>query len=392
MRLSSSVRTAVLAFVTTRVVLVAACALVLGRFPTNTILHWQTDLFPGNNWINGWFRWDSFWYLAIADPSVQVVPPDRSSANFFPLYAWVSQLASLPFRTVLSPPHAFAAGALLVSNAAALAGLTGVHRITSRLAGARIADRAVWLMACFPFTFFLSAAYSDALYLCLAVWAFHFALDRHWAIAGIFGALAAMTRIPGVLLLAALGVEYVRRQGITAASIRRAVAPMAVMAIGPVLVAIYFWSQYGNPLAFLEARQVGWQRATGPAAAVIRDYGEFFAGTFACGSPRECFAAWPPTSHVLGVWYVALIPISVGLVLSRARLLGAGMTAWVLLSVIIAMANGLDGTGRFTIALFPVFIAAAAWLNTATLVAVNAFFAPFALLFLFQFARWRPVL
>ena len=52
-----------------------------------------------------------------------------------------------------------------------------------------------------------------------------------------------------------------------------------------------------------------------------------------------------------------------------------------------------DGTGRFTIVLFPVFIAAAARLHSMRSVAVVcACFVPFLMLFLFQFARWRPVL
>jgi hypothetical protein len=93
------------------------------------------------------------------------------------------------------------------------------------------------------------------------------------------------------------------------------------------------------------------------------------------------------------VWYVTLIPVSLALVMSAVRTLGAGLSLWVVLSVVMAMANGLDGTGRFTSVLFPVFIAAAMLLKNPTAVAaVCAFFAPFLLLFLLQFARWRPVL
>ena len=392
-------RSAILAFATTRLVLAVACFICLDRFPTNTILAWQTDLFPGHDWINGWFRWDSFWYLAIADRSTTAVPPDLSAANFFPLYSWVSLAVSLPFRVILAADQAFGVGALLVSNAAFLLALVGIHRLVTSLANRptgqqanSVADRTVWLVACFPFSFFLSAAYSDALYLCLAVWAFVFARERRWALACALGAGAAMTRIPGVLLAAALVVEYVRQEGI--ANLRRVVVLGAILAVAPVVIAVYFWSQFGHPLAFLQARQAGWGRATGPVAALSRDVGEFFAGpAFACGSIRDCFAGFDLTRHVLGAWYLALIPVSLVLVLSAARTLGAGMTFWVVASVLMAMTNGLDGTGRFTVALFPVFIAAAMRLRTiASVVAVCALFAPFLLLFLFQFARWRPVL
>lgn len=390
--------------------LAVACFICLDRFPTNTILAWQTDLFPGHDWINGWFRWDSFWYLAIADRSTTAVPPDLSAANFFPLYSWVSLAVSLPLRAAMTPAHAFGVAALVVSNAAFLLALIGIHRLTTSFANEKTADRAVWLVACFPFSFFLSAAYSDALYLCLAVWSFIFAREKRWALACALGAGAAMTRIPGVVLAAALVVEYFRQEKIAnwaanPASRLRAVAsagqeaghPLkyaAILAVAPIVIATYFWTQFGHPLAFLQARQAGWGRATGPVAALSRDVGEFFAGpAFACGSLRDCFAGFDLTRHLLGAWYLALIPVTLALVLSAARTLGAGMTFWVVASVLMAMTNGLDGTGRFTVALFPVFIAAAMRLRTAASVAaVSACFAPFLLLFLFQFARWRPVL
>ena len=177
-------------------------------------------------------------------------------------------------------------------------------------------------------------------------------------------------------------------------NLRRAIVPALILAVAPLVIAIYFWSQFGHPLAFLQARQAGWGRATGPVAAMSRDIGEFFAGpAFACGSIRDCFAGFDLTRHVLGAWYLALIPVSLALAIGAWRTLGAGMTFWVIASVLMAMTNGLDGTGRFTVALFPVFIAAAMQIRTMPAVAgVSAFFAPFLLLFLFQFARWRPVL
>ena len=371
-----------------------ACYICLQRFPAHTILDWQTDLFPGHDWINGWFRWDSFWYLAIADRSTDLVPAGYSAANFFPLYSWVSLVVSLPLRVGLAAPQAFGVAALLVANVAFFLALVGVHRLASTLSGARTADRSMWLIAWFPFSFFLSAAYSDALYLCVAVWAFVFARDRRWLLASAFAAAAAMTRIPGALVAAAIVLEYVRQEGVNAGSLGRALAPAAILAIAPLVMAGYFWSQFGHPLAFLQARQAGWGRATGPVAAMASDVNDFFDGpALDCSSFKECFGGFDLTRHILGVWYASLIVASLALVLGTAPLLGASLTFWVVASVLMAMTNGLDGTGRFTVVLFPVFIAAATRLPSARSVAVVcACFVPFLMLFLFQFARWRPVL
>ena len=63
------------------------------------------------------------------------------------------------------------------------------------------------------------------------------------------------------------------------------------------------------------------------------------------------------------------------------------------MSVGMGLVNGLDGTGRFTAVLFPVFIGLAMMLRSrAAFLAVCAVFVPFLLLFFAQFARWRQVL
>jgi hypothetical protein len=93
------------------------------------------------------------------------------------------------------------------------------------------------------------------------------------------------------------------------------------------------------------------------------------------------------------VWYVALVPTSIVLVLYARRTLGVGLTIWVTLSVLMGLVNGLDGTGRFTSVLFPVFIAMAVVARSRTaFLAVCAVFVPFLMLFFAQFARWRQVL
>ena len=99
------------------------------------------------------------------------------------------------------------------------------------------------------------------------------------------------------------------------------------------------------------------------------------------------------TRHLLGYWYVALIPLSVASVLYASRTLGVGLTVWALTSVAMGLVNGLDGTGRFTAVLFPVFIGLAMMLRSpAAFVTVCAVCVPFLLLFFAQFARWRQVL
>ncbi|MGZ8255199.1 MAG: hypothetical protein ACXWVT_10135, partial [Burkholderiaceae bacterium] len=125
-----------------------------------------------------------------------------------------------------------------------------------------------------------------------------------------------------------------------------------------------------------------------------RDFRYFFQSPiFPCSGVAECLREFAPTRVLLGASYLALVPVSIGLTISAARTLGVGLTAWALFSIALALPNGLDGVGRFTAVLFPVFIAMAMLLRSrAAVVAVCLACLPFLLLFFAQFARWRQVL
>ena len=381
------------AFASTRIALILTGYVALTLFPAHPVESWQGLAFPDNNWIDGFVRWDSFWYESIVDAHPRFVPEYLSNANFFPFYAWVAWMVSLPLRLWLDLEPAFFIGGLIVSSASFFLGLAAVERLTTRLAGADVSSRTVWLIAVFPFSFFFTAVYADALYFCLCAWSLTFAYQRRWPLACALAAMASMTRIPGLALFPALGLEYLRQSDFRLESLRRAPVYLAILAIGPLIIASYFYWRYDDPLAFLHARQLGWNRAGG-LAGWARDFGYFFERPiFACSGLAECVKEFAPTRALLGVSYLALLPVSIGLTLAAARMLGAGLTAWALVSIALSLPNGFDGVGRFTAVLFPVFISLAMRLRTqAAFVAVCLASVPFLLLFFAQFARWRQVL
>lgn len=381
------------AFLTTRIALVLTGFAALTLFPAHPVESWMGLSFPDHNWIDGWVRWDSFWYESIVDPQPRFVPSYLSNANFFPFYAWVSWIAALPFRLFLDLEHAFFAGGLVVSSASFLLGLKAVDRFATAVAGRDVAMRAVWLIAVFPFSFFFTAVYADALYFCLCAWSLTFAHERRWYAACALAAMAMMTRIPGVALIPALGLAYWRANDGRIVSTRSVVICAAILATGPLVIAAYYQWRYGNPLEFLVARQIGWNRASG-IAGYVRDFGYFFEPPiFQCGGLANCLKEFAPTRALLGVIYLALIPASIALVVKAARVIGIGATTWALVSIGLALPNGFDGVGRFTLVLFPFFISLAMLLrNRPAFVAICLLCMPLSMLFFAQFARWRQVL
>lgn len=142
-------------------------------------------------------RWDAVWYLQIAQQGYE----DTTHAAFFPLYPFLARAAGEPFGSAL-------VGGLLVSFAAGIAALALVHRLAVLELGAAAASRAVWLLACFPAALFLSAVYSESLFLALSAGAVYAARTDRWGRAAALGALAAATRSAGVVLLVALVVLW----------------------------------------------------------------------------------------------------------------------------------------------------------------------------------------
>ena len=63
----------------------------------------------------------------------------------------------------------------------------------------------VLLTTIFPFAFFFGVAYSESTFLLFAVLAFYGFRTRRWLLGGLCGAVATATRVPGILMLPALG-------------------------------------------------------------------------------------------------------------------------------------------------------------------------------------------
>lgn len=134
-------------------------------------------------------RWDAVWYLQIAHDGYG----DGSHAAFFPLYPLLAQGV---------------VGGLVVSWLAGVAGLALVHRLAALELGERAAQGAVWLLACFPGALYLSAVYSESLFLALSAGSVYAARTGRWRWAGALGGLAAATRSAGVVLLVPLALLW----------------------------------------------------------------------------------------------------------------------------------------------------------------------------------------
>ncbi len=145
-------------------------------------------------------RWDSAWYLTIAQDGYGDAQ-SHAQAAFYPLYPLLMRAGGW----VVGSP--LVAG-ILVSLACFLGALVLLHRLAALELGERYARPTVLLVAFFPSALFFSAVYSESLFLLVSVGAFLAARHERWALAGALGGLAALTRNSGVLLLLPLALLF----------------------------------------------------------------------------------------------------------------------------------------------------------------------------------------
>ena len=386
---------------------------------------WLGDLLAGPA-----ARWDASWYLVIAQHGYR---PDLGSATaaraaFFPLYplllGGVSRLGAAPV----------VAGVLLSTAALALA-LYGVHRLTMlELADAGAARLAVLVIAFAPMAFYLSAVYSESLYLALSIGVFWYARQGRWALAGALGGLAAATRSTGLLLLLPALMLYLygpradaaddcargrtRREPRLAGArlagalsrlapryrLRREVLWLALIPAGALMFMGYLALSGANALLPFDSQALWERHFAGPYVGVWDGLAAAFAGArqllsfqtqhvyFAVGGASPRIAA--EHNLLLLAFLLAAIPALIGVLRRLAPAYGAYVIAALAMPLSYPVAaQPLMSLPRFLLVLFPLSMWLGAWLAERPraqrpVLAVSALSMAF---FGAQFATWHWV-
>ncbi len=138
-----------------------------------------------------WQRFDANWYLQIAQRGYG----EAGSAVYFPHYPLLIHVLGIMFLGRELP------AAIIISNLALVGTLYLLSKIAADLIGEEGAKRAVVFFLLFPTGFFLFAPYTESVFLFLVLASLREGSRGRWSRAGVFGALAALTRLQGVLMI-----------------------------------------------------------------------------------------------------------------------------------------------------------------------------------------------
>lgn len=353
------IRAALLAFLISRAIffalLIAGSQLsFLGKVYSNSIWETQIRLDAGRvrpNVESMVMVGDAWWYYSIAVRGYGPQPDRGPNWAFFPLFPLLTRYAHLT--------DDFALDGMLVANVSCLGALVLFALLAPR-AGFRPedAERAVYYLAFFPTSYFLSMPLTEGLFLLLSVAAFLGAFSNRWWLAGIAGALASATRITGALLIVPLALHAIVQRD-------RRVSTYAWLACVPAGVVAFFsylGHRTGDFLAYVHT-EASWGRA---GSWPWRPLVDFFR------DPSLLSDRW--NLIALGA-VVAILLLLAGIVLLAKRQFALG--AYALLSLALPLSTGtLMSLSRYATVAFPLFLWLAilgrrtwfdrAWLATST--------------------------
>lgn len=195
-----------LGFMVGQLILSRLGASLMSRFSASTVREKIIPVWPPSGsflvWVDRvWFapleRWDTVHYLSIVE---QGYGKYNGTAQFHPLFPWLASL----LHNIGVPALASLCWVAFVSLVGLALALWYLARLDHTIT---VSELSVLLLVASPFAFSLFLPYSESLFLFCSVLVLYWARLKRWWLAGLFGALAALTRQQGVFLALPLALE-----------------------------------------------------------------------------------------------------------------------------------------------------------------------------------------
>lgn len=238
-----------LVFIVWQVLISGLIALGEHYFPTTWEYLYIEKRAINPSWLWSRANFDGIHYLDIARKGYGIY-----QQVFFPLYPEL-----IKELTPLFNGRDLVAG-MFISTVSLFFALLFFYKLVRLDYQKSIARRAIIYLLIFPTAFYFAAVYTESLFLMLILASFYFARTKHWWLAGIFGLLAASTRLPGVFLFPALVVELWFQAGLDKKSQKNwryfasNLMPLLFIPLGLIEYMFYLAVHFHDPLLFLHVQ------------------------------------------------------------------------------------------------------------------------------------------
>ncbi len=295
-------------------------------------------------------RWDTGFYVSIAEEGYRYQGVPLPSVAFFPLYPLMMRTLGVLVGDVLI-------AGIVISNSALLLATMLLYRFTEEGWGQAVAERTIWYFLIFPTAFFGTAVYSESLFLLVAIGALYAARRGYWVVAALLGIASALTRFMGLIVAPMLLAEWWMQQHKQSAKSKPswiALLAAAAVPLGTLAYAAYLERVFGDPLAFVQGAAAWARQPQSPLLTLTR-----LLQTPDGGWWPALLAGYIHLDNWLDFSFV-LVFLALGLVLLYQQRWSEGV--FVTLGVAVALSSGLlMSQRRYVWVLFPAFVLLAQW-------------------------------
>lgn len=310
-----------------------------------------------------WIRWDGPHYVDIAKNWYQTAGEPALFIVFYPLYPILIWLFN--FIT-----NNFQVAAILVSVIFSFTASVALFELILLDYTKRTALLAVWFLNIFPTAYFLQASYTESLFLTLTLLTVYFFRKNNFLTSGIFGALATMTRVNGILLLPLLFLETKK--------IGKNLLTFLLLPVGFLIYLLINYLTFGNLFYFTKPLTENW----------------FKTISWPWIGLRNLFNAIPsftnPDFYIRFSELVVIIFITIMIFVVYFKIKKSYALYMFLNLLLFTSTSYILSTPRYALSLFPIFIALGMINNRKVLILISVFF--LSLLFYFTYlytqGRW----
>ncbi len=300
-----------------------------------------------SNIINYWVRWDGPHYIDIAKNGYQTVGEPALFIVFYPLYPLFIKIA-----TLVTQDYYFSS--ILVSIIGCFIASVLLYELVILDFSKRISLLSVWFLNIFPTAYFLQASYSESVFLSVSLAAIFFLRKKAYVKSGLFGFLSTLSRINGMLLLPVIFLESKINW--------KSLITFLMISLGFLTYLFINLLLFKNPLYFQQPLLSNWYKKFEFPWVSLQNLINSFAGFK--GQGYYIFTI----SELISIIFLFLISL---FVLLRVR---KSYGVYMFLNLILFTSTGfIMSTPRYSLVLFPIFIALAKIKNNLLLFLVSIF-------------------
>ncbi len=200
--------------------------------------HKNTEL--QNPLIRPWHQFDTRAYLDIATMGYNYeYGVTTTNFGWYPFYPFL--IAALGFVG-----HDIAA--YLLPQIFSFLAIASMYILLRQTWSERQTRKSIIYMLMFPSAYFLTALYTEPIFLFFSCMTFYFALKGRWHYAGVMGYFATLTRFVGISMFIPLLYMYMREKGFKIRNVDRKILLTLLVPAAFVTVMLYHYAAFGDPL------------------------------------------------------------------------------------------------------------------------------------------------